>query len=231
MSSVGAGRFRNLWLPAFAVAVVVLVVVVLVVMQSRHSGGGARQAPPGGGVAAPTAGGLAATPMTGRVTGQVPADCRVRNGTNGLPLPDPACTPGVVSTAVTQDNLSSTICRTGYTKTVRPPQSQTGAFKRKVMVAYHESGPLGGYELDHLISLQLGGSNDAGNLWPQRNDLPGGESDSKDPVESALNRAVCSRRVTLAAAQSAIATDWTTALARLGLPPVGPAAGDQESGE
>jgi hypothetical protein len=219
MSSVRGGRFRNLWLPAFALALVVLVVVVVVAVQLSRSPGG-----PDGGVAAPPPAtpspGLAAAPMNGRVTGPVPADCRVRTAAKGLPLPDPVCTPGVVSTAVNQENLSSTICRSGYTKTVRPPQSQTGAFKRKIMVAYHESAPLGAYELDHLISLQLGGSNDAGNLWPQRNDLPGGESDSKDPVESALNRAVCARRVTLAAAQSAIATDWTTALARLGLPPV-----------
>ncbi|NJC65952.1 hypothetical protein HC028_15790 [Planosporangium flavigriseum] len=212
----------------------VLLVVVIAVVQLTRSSGGDRPAAPGGGVGAPTPGdapaggapapgGLPAAPMNGTVTGQVPTDCRVRNAANGQPLPDPTCTPGVISTEVTQDNLSSTICRSGYTKTVRPPQSQTGAFKRKVMVAYHQSGPLGEYELDHLISLQLGGSNDAGNLWPQYNDRPGRESNSKDPVETALNRAVCSHRITLAAAQAAIATDWTTALARLGLPPVGSA--------
>ncbi|NJC73330.1 hypothetical protein HC031_26940 [Planosporangium thailandense] len=136
-------------------------------------------------------------------------------------MPDPVCTPGVVSTAVTQDNLSATICRSGYTKTVRPPASDTGAYKRKVMGAYHDSGPPGDYEFDHLVSLELGGSNDVGNLWPERNDHPpDGAINSKDPVENALHRAVCAHQVSLAAAQTAIATDWTMALATLGLPPV-----------
>jgi hypothetical protein len=36
-------------------------------------------------------------------------------------------------------------------------------------------------------------------------------------VENALHSAVCDRTVTLAAAQNAIATDWTTALKSLGL--------------
>lgn len=87
------------------------------------------------------------------------------------------------------------------------------------MLAYREPGSLRVYELDHLVSLELGGSNDAGNLWPERNDHPSGAINSKDLVENALHRDVCSGRVTLAAAQSAIATDWTTALSRLGLPP------------
>lgn len=166
-----------------------------------------------------TSGQLAATPVNGHVTGVVPTSCRERRAADGQPLPDPACTPGVVSTAVSQTNLSSTICRPGYTRTIRPPESDTGRFKQKIMVAYHEPGPLSDYELDHLVSLELGGSNDAGNLWPELNDHPKGAINSKDLVENALNKAVCSNQVTLAAAQKAIATDWTTALARLGLSP------------
>ena len=42
---------------------------------------------------------------------------------------------------------------------------------------------------------------------------------SEDLVENALNKAGCAGKVALAAAQAAIATDWTTALCRLGLPP------------
>jgi len=161
-----------------------------------------------------------ATPVTGHVTGQAPASCRQRTASDGQPLPDPACTPGVVSTAVTQANLATTICRSGYTSTVRPPESDTEAFKKKIMAAYREPGSLGDYELDHLVPLEVGGSNDAGNLWPEHNDHPsGGAINSKDLVENALNKAVCAGKVTLAAAQAAIAADWTTALSRLGLPP------------
>lgn len=221
-----AGQGRGALLAGFAVALLVLVVVVAVVQLSRSPRGA--QGPPAGVPSAsgpapsgPVPGGLRATPVNGHVTGQVPADCHERRAGDGQPLPDPTCTPGVVSTAVTQANVSSTICRPGYTRTVRPPASNTGAYKRKIMAAYHDSGPPGDYEFDHLVSLELGGSNDVGNLWPERNDHPpDGAINSKDPVENALNRAVCAHKVTLAAAQAAIAADWTTALATLGLPPV-----------
>jgi hypothetical protein len=169
-----------------------------------------------GGQAGTTPGVLQATAVTGHVTGNVPGSCQKRTASNGQPLPDPACTPGVVSTGVTQGNIDSTICKSGYTETIRPPESETEAFKKKIMVAYQEPGSMSDYELDHLVSLELGGSNDAGNLWPEYNDHPAGAINSKDLVENALNKAVCSGKVTLAAAQTAIATDWTTALARLG---------------
>lgn len=183
----------------------------------------ARHRTPGGSSAGPATSGapgqVRATPVTGHVTGQAPASCQQRTAGNGQPLPDPACTPGVVSTAVTQANLATTICRSGYTSTVRPPESDTEAFKKKIMTAYREPGSLGDYELDHLVPLEVGGSNDAGNLWPERNDHPSGAINSKDLVENALNKAVCAGKVTLDAAQAAIAADWTTALSRLGLPP------------
>lgn len=217
MPAVGAARARRgRQLSIGSVLVVVLLVVAAVALTRYVRSHGQPAPPPVPGVS----GHLAATPVNGRVTGVVATSCRQRTAGDGRPLPDPICTPGVVSTAVGQDNLDATICRSGYTRTVRPPESDTEPFKKTVMVAYHETGPLSDYELDHLISLELGGSNDAANLWPERNDHPPGAINSKDLVENALNKAVCTRRVTLAAAQIAIATDWTTALTRLGLPPV-----------
>jgi hypothetical protein len=68
-------------------------------------------------------------------------------------------------------------------------------------------------ELDHLVPLELGGSNDATNLWSERPPTP----NPKDKVEDALNAAVCQGRVSLAAAQHAIAADWLTAEEKLGL--------------
>lgn len=62
-------------------------------------------------------------------------------------------------------------------------------------------------ELDHLIPLELGGSSAAANLWPEIGPIP----NPKDPVENALNHAVCSGRVSLRAAQRTIAADWMTA--------------------
>lgn len=146
----------------------------------------------------------------GRVTGTVTGTCHYRDAGR---LPDPRCTPGAIDPAVTQADIHKTICVSGYTKKVRPPSEETDRFKYDVAyVAY--GTPRGEHtELDHLVSLELGGSNDAANLWPEYPPTP----NPKDKVENALHRAVCEGRVSLAAAQRAIASDWTTAEATLGL--------------
>jgi hypothetical protein len=46
-------------------------------------------------------------------------------------LPDPARTPGAVNPAVTQDNIASTICVRGWTRTIRRPRQFTSALKRE----------------------------------------------------------------------------------------------------
>jgi hypothetical protein len=66
-------------------------------------------------------------------------------------------------------------------------------------------------ELDHLVPLELGGSSDITNLWPEAGKVP----NPKDAVENALRAAVCAHKVTLGAAQDAIARDWLTAEAVL----------------
>ncbi|GGY62217.1 hypothetical protein GCM10010326_66340 [Streptomyces xanthochromogenes] len=66
-----------------------------------------------------------------------------------------------------------------------------------------------------------GAPNHPRNLWvepPSSNHQAGaGPNNPKDSDESKLHTAVCSGKVQLAAARDAIATDWTTALATLGL--------------
>jgi hypothetical protein len=146
----------------------------------------------------------------GEVTGTEPAHCRFRDGGR---LPDPQCTPGSIDPAVTQADIGSTICRAGYTETVRPPESQTERFKFDEAYPAYALRDGTRTELDHLVSLELGGSNDAANLWPEVPPTP----NPKDRVENALHRAVCDGRVTLAAAQQAIAQDWMTAESRLGI--------------
>jgi hypothetical protein len=162
-----------------------------------------------GTVAVPASHGLLKVHDPRHVTGTFHGRCYYRD--HGL-LPDPRCTPGSIDPAVSQGDIRSTICKKGWTRTVRPPEPQTEAFKFKV--AYPAYG-LGWKttELDHLVPLELGGSNDATNLWPESPPSP----NPKDKVEAALNHAVCTGRVTLAKAQSAIAADWLTAEKRLGL--------------
>jgi len=105
----------------------------------------------------------------------------------------------------------------GYTRTVRPPASNTNAFKSQALADYGETyGKT--IELDHLIPLELGGANSASNLWPEPNRADAtGFNNPKDPVEARLKAAVCSGKVTLVAAQDAIAVDWVTAEKVLGL--------------
>ena len=76
--------------------------------------------------------------------------------------PDPAKTPGVVRRATTATN----VCTPGFTSTIR---NVAGGTKNEVFISYFGSIPAnpGDYEIDHFISLELGGANDIKNLWPQ----------------------------------------------------------------
>ncbi|HEX7443964.1 MAG TPA: hypothetical protein VF320_08765 [Acidimicrobiales bacterium] len=135
------------------------------------------------------------------------------------PLPDPSCTPGAINPQVTQADISTTICRSGWTATVRPPTSITGPEKVGSARAYGYTGSFTTGEYDHLIPLELGGDpNDAANLWLEPNDNPAATSthNAKDALENTLNDLVCSGSLTLAAAQQAIATDWVAAARRFG---------------
>ncbi len=135
------------------------------------------------------------------------------------PLPDPACTPGAVNPAVTQADIGSTICRPGWTATVRPPEAVTGPEKVASAAAYGFTGSFTTAEYDHLIPLELGGDpDDAANLWVEPNDDPDATTthNSKDDLEDVLRAQVCAGRLSLATAQAAIASDWVVAAARYG---------------
>ncbi|WP_411123719.1 hypothetical protein [Streptomyces sp. x-19] len=151
-----------------------------------------------------------------------PGSCHFRYTADKQPLPDPKCTPGATNPKVTPQTLGTTICRSGYTKGIRPPVSITGREKTANAASYGYTGPLHDAEYDHLISLQLGGDpNDPRNIWvepPSPGHRPGaGPNNPKDGVENKLKAAICAGKTDLAKAQQAIAHDWTTALSTLGL--------------
>ncbi len=164
-----------------------------------------------------------------------PGSCHYRYTADKQPLPDPACTPGATSPAVTQANLRETVCKPGgYTSTVRPPAEITGKEKAENAKAYGYTGPLSDAEFDHYVPLSLGGDpNDSRNLWvepPSPDHIPGkGTLNDKDLVETHLHSALCKNQVTLTDAQKAIATDWTTAEATLGIRAAGTATGPVET--
>jgi hypothetical protein len=125
----------------------------------------------------------------------------------GYPYPgaDPRCTPGALNPAVTQATIGATICRSGYSESVRPSTSVTDPEKLASMLAYGVGTNTSGFEYDHLISLELGGApNDPRNLWPE----PGASPNLKDKVENYLHYQVCEHGMTLAAAQRIVARSW-----------------------
>jgi Protein of unknown function (DUF3761) len=132
--------------------------------------------------------------------------------------PDPVLTPGALNPDVTQATISSTICVSGWTATVRPSSSYTTALKIQQIVQYGYSDTrTSSYEEDHLISLELGGAPaDPRNLWPQPYTvtLADGRSTgayTKDGFETKLKSEVCAGTITLAAAQSEIGDHWVHA--------------------
>jgi len=222
--------------------VILAVAVVAYVVNRSESGSGSG---PGSGSAAPVAasGGrssgvrssTAADPGTGgtsslpfgagpqshyTVQPQPPAgSCHYRHE-GAYPLPDRACTPGARNPRVTQANLKTTICRSGYSSDIRPPVDVTGREKAANVRSYGYTGSTTTGEYDHLISLQLGGDpNDARNLWVEPNDRAGATStnNSKDTVENAAHDAICSGRLTLEEVQVGIAANWVTLGRRLGI--------------
>jgi hypothetical protein len=119
-------------------------------------------------------------------------------GSHGAIVADPRRNPGVVNPDVTQANIRSTICRRGWTSTIRPPVSYTNALKIKQMRLYHETGSPSDYQEDHLISLEMGGSpTDPRNLWPE----PYPRASQMDQIENQLNAQICDGQLTLAQAQ------------------------------
>lgn len=187
---------------------------------------GSLRVPVGGGVAAAAGTGWDISGLEGPVPG--PGACTYRVAADGFYLPDPSCTPGSADPGVTQSDLESTICRRGgYTASVRPPESMTEPFKRESEAAYQDPNSSYHSELDHLVPLELGGASDTLNLWAEPDQGRPAQFDPQDPyginakdgVEDRLHSAVCAGQVRLAAAQQAIAADWTTALARLGVAP------------
>ena len=119
-------------------------------------------------------------------------------------LPDPRTTPGDTLPVTVRD-----ICVPGYTQKVRNVPIEV---KRQVYAEYGiSSHQPGEYEVDHLISLELGGSNSLKNLWPQSYQTQPWNAHVKDDLENKLHELVCSGQLDLPTAQREIASNWIIA--------------------
>jgi hypothetical protein len=119
----------------------------------------------------------------------------------GVPVQNATLTPGAVFPGVT----AAQVCVPGYASSVRAVSSTT---KIAVFAEYHTLDIPGAYEVDHLISLELGGSNDITNLWPEPYAPALTGAHAKDKVENSLHADVCAGHITLLQAQAKIAADW-----------------------
>jgi hypothetical protein len=155
----------------------------------------------------------------------------------GQTLPKRDITPGVVLTKIPAESVKclsdlmgetlsaddpvtlTMICTQGYAKCIRNVPSQT---KQEVYRAYGLSSSHAAYcnteqgcEIDHLISLELGGSNDQKNLWPQPYQGEEFNAHVKDQLENFYHAEVCRGRIKLKDAQKDISEDWISAYRNL----------------
>ena len=118
--------------------------------------------------------------------------------------PDYMLTPGVIDPRATVKK----ICKPYYTETVRHVTMKT---KKEVFKLYGIDQYSDSFEVDHLIPLELGGSNDIKNLWPESYTTTPYNAHDKDVLENRLHKLVCDGKITLIQAQMEIARDWIRA--------------------
>jgi len=115
--------------------------------------------------------------------------------------PNSTLTPGaIMSTNITE------ICVSGYSERVRNVSQE---IKDSVYIEYKLSPnqPTGAFQIDHLINLANGGSNDIKNLWPQPKEPRPGYLE-KDRLETYYHKQVCDGKMDLREAQAILATNW-----------------------
>lgn len=125
-----------------------------------------------------------------------------------------ASTPGAIDPAVTQANISQTICVPGYSRSVRPPSWYTSKLKHRQLASEGIFNRMRDFEEDHLIPLSLGGApRDERNLWPEPR-FGVWNAEKKDQLEDMMHRLVCRNEISLAKGRDAFRGNWTVAYRR-----------------
>jgi hypothetical protein len=129
----------------------------------------------------------------------------LRDGVPAVDVPRRSLTPGAAFAMGT-----ARICVSGYSASVRNvPQTEATAVYDRYGVAHVPYA----HEVDHLVSLEIGGSNAIANLWPEPYAGRWGAR-TKDVLENRLHELVCSGRLALRQAQRIEARDWVAAYRR-----------------
>lgn len=124
--------------------------------------------------------------------------------------PDRHCSPGAYYSRLTKSVICASSFRTGAIRNV--PQSEKFQVEREYGMAATYYGR--SMEIDHIVPLELGGSNSIANLFPE----PGSGTASyhaKDALENRAKDAVCTGELSLRAARLGLARNWVALYARL----------------
>jgi hypothetical protein len=130
-----------------------------------------------------------------------------RSGLRVFLLPDADLTPGLARPVTVAEMCGAE--RHGRTQPISAVVHD-GVFARYGADPTHSAA----YELDYLITPELGGVPDARNLWPQPFTGTVWNAYVKDELELHLHRLVCDGAIDFAAAQRELATDWIAAYKR-----------------
>ena len=118
--------------------------------------------------------------------------------------PNPELTPGAVR-PVTRNE----ICAAGHRDMNRLVSS---AMQQEVFKKYGVPVALkNDYEVDYLITPELGGADDMQNLWPEPYSSTDWGAHVKDALEDRLHQMVCEGTIDLGTAQREMASDWISA--------------------
>jgi hypothetical protein len=150
--------------------------------------------------------GASAAPYRSRLLGprRRSSGCHVHG-----PLPDRSCSPGAVFVGVSL----AAICAPGYSSRVRSVgEAERGSIFREYGLPFLRYG--GAYEVDHIVALELGGSNEAANLYPEAA-VPAPGYHVKDRLENRLHRLVCAGQLLLGSVQREIARNWVALYAKV----------------
>lgn len=208
----GGGKRRTCFSPGTALAALIVVAAMLALAACDIGSG----QPAGSATADTAATQPTTTPAAAATDSPTVAATPAAAPPRAVALPADPCHAGgvtycVLNPNVTQATIGSTICVSGWTATVRPPESYT--YNLKVQQMAHEGlpGTTRDYEEDHRMPLELGGAPSAVmNLSPESPPSP----NPKDSAETSLKYDVCDGRMTLVQAQGQMVSTWLAAYPR-----------------
>ena len=125
-------------------------------------------------------------------------------------LPDRRCSPGAYYSRLTKAVICASSFRTRSIRNV--PQSAKYAVEREYGLVPGSYGRT--IEIDHIVPLELGGSNSIANLFPE----PGSGAANyhvKDRLENRIHALVCAGALDLGAARTQIASNWEATYERV----------------